>query len=256
MRIHLKQVCAHFRNSSICFVHLCMYELNSLVQFFGISVCTYKAIVHSIFVHIFSQSFANMCNSYMYVIARRQVFPPCFTFWHRVSDELFILTRCWLRMVRLWISFQTPELVGDNMARVTLLGGVLSRCRNLTAFLWKTAGASLSLSKRHSLDFQFLVSHSVTNISYFLMGPVVRSLKDCRSLFDSQEDIPWIWISWSRTVLQIYPVLVISPEVRSFILTLHLFLKTRPTVLLVLDVSCRDRSISKDPDQSDPSSVL
>ena len=114
---------------------------------FGISVCTYKAIVHSICVHIFSQSFANMCNSYMYVIARRQVFPPCCTFWHRVSDELFILTRCWLRMVRLWISFQTPELVGDNMARVTLLGGVLSRCRNLTAFLWKTAGASLTLKK-------------------------------------------------------------------------------------------------------------
>ena len=88
------------------------------------------------------------------------------------------------------------------------------------------------------------------------MGPVVRSLKDCRSLFDSQEDIPWIFNSLSQTVLQIYPVLVISPEVRSFILTLHLFLKTRPTVLLVLDVSCRDRSISKDPDQSDPSSVL
>ena len=156
MRIHLKQVCAHFRNSSICFVHLCMYELNSLVQFFGISVCTYKAIVHSIFVHIFSQSFANMCNSYMYVIARRQVFPPCFTFWHRVSDELFILTRCWLRMVRLWISFQTPELVGDNMARVTLLGGVLSRCRNLTAFLLKDCMSLFLTLKKTFLGFSIL----------------------------------------------------------------------------------------------------
>ena len=169
MRIRLKQVCAHFRNSSICFVHLCMYELNSLVQFFGISVCTYKAIVHSICVHIFSQSFANMCNSYMYVIARWQLFPQCCTFCHRVSDELFILTSCWLRMVRLWISFQTPELVGDNMARVTLLGGVLSRCRNLTAFLWKTAGTSLTLKKTF-LGFSILCLKQCHKYTQFFNG--------------------------------------------------------------------------------------
>ena len=184
-RAHIYSICVHIFAKSCAYiwnryVHifatavlvLCICVcMNSTVlcNFFGISVCTYKAIVHSIFVHIFSQSFANMCNSYMYVNARRQVFPPCCTFWHRVSDELFILTRCWLRMVRLWISFQTPELVGDNMARVTLLGGVLSRCRNLTAFLWKTAGASLTLKKTF-LGFSILSLTQCHKYTLFFNG--------------------------------------------------------------------------------------
>ena len=160
-RAHIYSMCVH------TFAKSCAYIWNRYVHIFAtavfvlcICVCMNSTVLCNFLeypcVHI-KQLFTAFVCTYFHSHLQICATLTCMSlqggrcFHHVVLFEFLMSCLFWPTVDSKWFdceySFSLLTLLGDNMACVTLLGGVLSRCRNLTAFLWKTAGASLTLKK-------------------------------------------------------------------------------------------------------------
>ena len=178
----------------------------------------FRAHIYSICVHIFAKSCAYIWNRYVHIFATA-VLVLCICVCMNSTVLCNFLEYLCVHIKQLFTAFLCTYFHSHLQicATVTCMSGVSTMLHFLAQSFWWVVYFDLLLIKNGSIVN--ILSDSRTRRgqygSCYSAGWCVVSLqesnslplKGCRGLFDSQEDIPWIFNSLSQTVSQIYPIL-------------------------------------------------